>query len=189
MKLSRLYDNAADAAAAVAALKTAGFRAGDIETLTADAKGWISAETLVKHEVAKAHAETYAAALRAGKFLVVVNPLLGWAERATKALAAPRGAETAPAAVTFEGTQWDEAAPLSSALFLPVLAKNPTPFGSFWNVPTLAKNTWFFSNLFNLPLLSREAAPLSKAIGLKTLSRNPSPLSTLLRLPVLTGGK
>jgi BCD family chlorophyll transporter-like MFS transporter len=189
MKLSRLYDTAADAAATVAALKTAGFRDGDIETLTRNDAGWISAETLVSHEVAKAHAAAYAEALRAGKTLVLVNPLLGWAEPATKALAAPRGAENAPAAVTYEGTEWDEAAPLSSALFLPVLSKNPTPFGTFWNVPTLMKKYWFFSDMFGMRLLFRKAAPLSGALGLKTLSNNPAPLSSLLKLPLLTRGK
>jgi BCD family chlorophyll transporter-like MFS transporter len=189
MKLSRLYDNAADAAAAVAALKTAGFRDGDIETVTAGDKGWISADTLRKHEVAKDHAEPYAAALRTGKVLVLVNPLLGWSEPATKALAAPRGGENAPATVGFEGSEWDEAAPLSSALFLPVLSKNPTPFGSFWNVPTLAKRYWFFSNLFGFKLLTDDAAPLSKLFGLKTLSSNPAPFSTLLRWPTLTKSK
>jgi BCD family chlorophyll transporter-like MFS transporter len=186
MKLSRLYDTEADAKAATAALLEAGFREGDFEIVTADAKGWISPETLMAKEVAKRNAAAYAASLRAGKFLVLVNPLLGFAEPATAVLAAPRGAETAKAEVSFEGTGWDESTPISSALFLPVLSKDPTPFGTFWNVPTLLKKYWFFSDIFGGKLLSRKPSPLSDRLGLKVLLRDPAPLSSLLKLKTLS---
>ena len=186
MKLSRLYANAEDAAASTGALLAAGFREGDFEIVKADAKGWISKETLMAKEVTKPHAAAYAEALRAGKILLLVNPLLGYAEAAEKVLAAPRGTENATATVGFEGTTWDEATPISSALFLPVLSKDPTPFGTFWNVPTLLKNYWFFSDIFGGKLLSRKPAPFSDRLGWKTLLKDPAPLSSLLKMKVLT---
>jgi len=188
MKLSRLYATAKDAEAAAGALIEAGFRAGDFEIVTADAKGWISKETLMGKEVSKTNAAAYAEALRAGRILLLVNPLLGYAEAAEKVLAAPRGTENATATVGFEGTTWDEATPISSALFLPVLSKNPTPFGTFWNVPTLLKNYWFFSDIFGGKLLSRKPSPLSDSLGWKTLLTDPAPFSSLLKMKVLTKG-
>jgi BCD family chlorophyll transporter-like MFS transporter len=184
MKLSRLFTSVAAAEAAVNLMKEGGVRPDDLEIVTAT-NGWISADTLMRLQVSKKHAAPYAEALRAGQALVLVNPLLGTAKRATYYLMQAENAAPGQTEIGYEGTAWDEAAPLSSALMLPVLIDNPTPFATIWNIPTLIKSTWTFSGLFGLKLLSKNPAPLSSALGMKTLSNNPAPLSSLLKLPVL----
>jgi BCD family chlorophyll transporter-like MFS transporter len=185
MKLSRFYADIADAKAAEAALLEAGFGEDQVELVTKDS-GYISTETLHDRGAAKLHAEKYAAAVNAGGVLLMVNPPLGSAQLATDILEASRGAETEPAVLGYEGELWDEAAPISSALFLPVLIDNPAPFSALLNLPTGMKKYWFFSDLFGAKLLSNNPAPFSKLFGGKVLSDNPAPLSSLLKLPTLT---
>lgn len=78
--------------------------------------------------------------------------------------------------------QWDEAAPLSSALSIPALYRSAAPSTSL-GAPTLTSSHASFSRAFGLPLL------------LKSKTSRPAPelahfsLSSKLGLPLLTKSK
>jgi BCD family chlorophyll transporter-like MFS transporter len=186
MRLARLYHSTDDAAAAVNDLVAAGFDRASITVVDQDA-GYISAETISDRGIVAAHAPHYAAAVKAGGVLVTLSPALGLGARATAILEQTRPADTGPVTVQDQGAGWDPAAPLSSALFMPVKLDNPAPFSSLWNVPAVTKKGWFVSSLLGLKMLSDNPAPLSGAIGLKTLASHPAPFSALLKLPTLIG--
>jgi hypothetical protein len=79
-------------------------------------------------------------------------------------------------------TPWDEAAPCSSALGLPVLASNNSSFSQFWNLPLLSR-----SGGTTFPVgLSRSSGPYKGMLGLPLISRKAAPLSSMLGLPLLT---
>jgi MFS family permease len=184
MRLSRLYNNAEDAAGAVKELRDAGFGADSITLVTSES-GYISAETMRDRGIIRAHAENCAAAVKAGGALVIINPVLGLGQLATDLLLRPRAADTGPSSVQHEGEPWDPAAPFSSAFFMPVKLDRPAPLSHVANIPTLTKPGWHVSDLFGLKMLTHNPAPLSSAINAKTKSDNPAPLSSLLRLPLL----
>ena len=71
--------------------------------------------------------------------------------------------ESGVPAPVYPHATYDEAAPLSSALRLPVLSSQPTPFGAFSGLPSVLS-----------------------ANGDKTFTPGPAPLSRLLELPVMT---
>jgi hypothetical protein len=154
----------------------------------------------------KSHAEVYADRLTKGKSLLMVHAPFGRAHNATQVLDSYGPSEVG--VVEKDGSiefGWDEAAPLSSALLLPVLAQTRHPFETLTGIPSLSKGKAFFSGCLGFPLLkdgaakrntsmgfrmlSSSATPLSSAIGMRTLSQNPTPLSSLLGLKVLSSRK
>jgi len=177
MPISRLFKTHEDAQAAAAELAALSFPADGVTII--DNKTYVSAETLGKHGVLRARAAAYAMAVREGAVLLIASAPLGTAATATEVLEKPRAGDSGPVELGFEASVWEEAAPLSSALGIPTLLKNPAPFETVTSIPTLAKKYWFFSDLFGLPLLSRNPAPFSGLI------HSPAPLSGLLKLPVL----
>ena len=103
------------------------------------------------------HVSACARGLAEGRSLVRVRTGLGQSQKAMDILEEFGPVDTdqvMPESETGK-LEWDEAAPLSSALGIPTISRNaPAPV----------------SNFLGLPLLSRNPAPLSSMLALKTLS-------------------
>jgi hypothetical protein len=156
-----------------------------------------------------------------GGAVVSVLAEFGEGQRATRTLEAhgPVSTVPAPARHAHNGhhahhgahaaeTPSPEAAPLSTALGLPLLSHKPAPFSSWLGLPLLSASQSPSVNLssnqpaplssaLGLPLLSKapekpanlpsnKAAPLSDAVGWPTLSKKAAPFSSWLKLPLLT---
>ena len=76
---------------------------------------------------------------------------------------------------------WDETAPISSALRMPLLSKNEHPFETVTGVPSLTRCEYMFGN----PALTDDPAPFSSKVGMPLLSDNPTPLSSMLGMATL----
>lgn len=220
--ISRMYPTRDRATAAATALRRSGFSALDVHAIlapdpesdaaAADVDDLVTA--IMKCQIARSKAEIYADRVRRGSNLVTIAAPFGSALPATQILDSfdpiDSGVTDEPRA---SAPTWDEAAPLSSALQLPVLLDDPTPLSSVIGVPTLipasgpgktrlmnspaplssaaglptlARKAAPFSSLFGLPLLSNKAAPLSSALGLPLGSDKAAPLSSALGWPLLS---
>jgi hypothetical protein len=180
--ISRIYANKADADAAVEDLKEHGFAPDEIFMVSApEARESASAtgnesvveeiaDRIVLGYIHRRHAAEYAKKVAEGCVLVTVYAPFGAAFKATVILDRHHPIDSGVPLTVYPRATWDEAAPLSSGLRLPVLSSDPTPFASFWNVPSL----WSLS------------APLSDWLGYGTNLNSPAPLSTLFNLPVVT---
>jgi hypothetical protein len=205
----RIYESVAQAATAAQQLRDEGFdhvfefksASGKTAAAIAERKGLVA--SLMEAQVWKSHAESYAERLSKGGALVMVHAPFGSALHAIEILDSH-----SPVAVGFNESNvepdfvWDDAAPLSSALRLPVLTKVKLPAETLSGVASLTKGTAFLSDRLGIPLLkqgvahknssmgfsllSRSATPLSSLFGLRTLSQNPTPLSSLFGLKVLS---
>jgi hypothetical protein len=151
----------------------------------------------------KSHAETYADRLTKGKSMVLVHAPFSTGRHANHILDShePSGAGIAD---TYHGSdfEWDDAAPLSSMLRMPVLLGDKLPAETLTGIGSLTKGKAFLSNLLGipllkaglqhstsslgLPLLSRNATPLSSLFGMRSISQSATPLSSMFGLPTLT---
>lgn len=189
MPISRLFNAAEDAAAAVEDLKRAGFGGVPIHVVggTADAK---EIEGL---GIAAPVAEGYAGRIRGGATLLAVQPPFGGAERITEIMRRARpgdsgapdpieaGGSPAPAV---GGAGLTGATPLSAALQMPVLSSDPAPLSSWLGFRTLTRSQAPAAR-GGAPLLSRKAAPLSSAAHVRTLWGSAAPLSSRLGVKTL----
>lgn len=202
--LIRFYDSATQSAKAVQQLTDEGFEhVRHIKAGTGKNANHQSLMTqLMSAQIWKGHAEIYAERLKKGGALVLVYAPFGSALAAEAALDAhqpvDKGLSTSQVKPDYV---WDDAAPLSSVLHIPVLTNVKLPAETLSGVPSLTKGTAFLSDFFGfgllksgvhhnetsmgLPLLSKSATPLSTMIGMATLSNNPTPLSSLLGMKVL----
>jgi hypothetical protein len=202
----RIYKTEAQANKAAAHLIGEGysgvFQFNAPTSASAAARSNLVTEMMAAH-ILKSHAESYVDDLTKGKSLVMVRPIFGQAVNAINVLDS-----YAPVASGHPETKesvhfhWDEAAPLSSAFRLPILAKTEHPIETLTGISSLTKGKAFISHLLGMPLLkagaarretsmgfkmlSNSATPLSSAIGMRTLSQNATPLSSMFGLPVLT---
>jgi hypothetical protein len=208
-KLIRIYESAAQAAKVAQLLRDDGYEdvfqfkgvTGKGAAAAAERKALVA--DLMNAQIWKSHAEAYADRLTKGGSLVVVHAPFGSALDATNIMD-----RNAPVEVGYPEGQphvdcaWDDAAPLSSVLRLPVLSATKLPSENVSGIPSLTKGTAFLSDLlgipllkrgaaqrtssWGLPMLSRSSAAPSTSFGLSTLSQNPTPLSSLFNIPVLT---
>jgi hypothetical protein len=74
-------------------------------------------------------------------------------------------------------------------LRVPVLARDPSPFSSFWNLPVLLGNGSSPCLVFGESVLSHDAAPFSSMFGMPVLARNAATLSAKLGLPLISKGR
>ncbi len=140
----RIYGTAQQATDVITRLKSSGFADEPINLVAPPGTpGAPSSDGLVdaiaKGYVLKADAEQYAEQVRAGKWLVSVLAPLGTGPNAVKILNKfkPESFTVDHAADHVAG--WDDSAPLSSALWLPLLSKESTPFSRMWGIPLLLK--------------------------------------------------
>jgi hypothetical protein len=149
------------------------------------------------------HARSCAEALAKGRSIVGVQAKFGEGAAAIAALDQFDPVDTHRVAPEPERKRldWDDGAPLSSALGLPVLLRNsPDPASDFLGIPALSKghsfmSEWFrpltkstfsLSSLFGMRLLSKNAAPLSSLIGMKPLSPKQDVGNRSFGLPLLS---
>ncbi|WP_421694597.1 hypothetical protein [Aestuariivirga sp.] len=184
-EITRLYASAETAHAAVEELHEEGFR--EIYTVNPPAAEGVPlsaiAAQIAEGNVLLADARIYAAGVAAGKSLVTVHADFGKGKLATNILEAHGPAASGmpePEPVKL----WDEAAPLSSALMIPVLLNDPDPVSKVMGIPPLVSDDWSLSGALGLRLLNNQEMPEGRW-GFKFLSNNPTPLSSLLGLPVL----
>jgi hypothetical protein len=208
----RTYDSEAQGSKAAAQLRSEGYEHVHLFTgpagkasASAALRTALIADMLAAH-IWKSHAETYAERLTKGKSMVLVHAPFSTGRHANYVLDSyePTGSGIA---VTDHGwdMKWDDAAPLSSMLRMPVLSKNSLPAETLSGIASLTKGTAFLSNLLGipvlksglqhstssmgLPLLSGNATPLSSLFGMRTISHSATPLSSLFGLPTLTKRK
>jgi hypothetical protein len=205
----RLYENVAQGAKVAQQLREEGFdhvfefkgASGKSAAAIAERRGLVA--SLMAAQIWKSHAENYAERLGRGGSLVMVHAPFGSARLAIEIMESHGPFDVGLNERTAEPDYvWDDAAPLSSALRLPVLTKVELPAETLSGVPSLTKGSAFLSSWLGIPLLkqgaahktssmgfallSRSATPLSSLFGLRTLSHNPTPLSSLFGLKVLS---
>ncbi len=190
MPISRMFQDAQDASAAVDELARAGYTRHDIHLFT----GGTSVDVLESSGIAPKRAQELASRLEQGGALVVFAPPLGGGVVATEILERPRPSNSDAPHTDYEAPPTDhealrarEAAPLSAALGMEVLSRDPSPLSSLLKMPTLSRRQSPGSSSFGLPLLSNKAAPLSSRLGLRLLSREAAPLSARIRMKTLMG--
>jgi hypothetical protein len=203
--LIRLFDSATQSAKAAQQLADEGFEhVRHIKAGTGkNANRQMLVSELMSAQVWKSHAETYAERLAKGGAMVLVHAPFGTALKAGAIMDAHGPVDQGlPGAAAKPDFVWDDAAPLSSVLQLPVLTNVKLPAETLSGVSSLTKGTAFLSDMFGmkilsrgvhhatssmgLSLLSKSATPLSSLFGMGTLSRNPTPLSSLFGMKVLS---
>ena len=163
--VTRLYASSADAHAALAKLKEEGFT-DDLITWVApdgtsgtspsphDTTGDKLTATIMGGFHLQSDAKMYAAEVRQGRWLVSVRALFGVASTIAEILDEfhPVPSNVSVTQAPFIG--WDEAAPASSALRLPVKSDHPTPLSHLLGIKVLIK-TRQRSSMLGLPLLTQ----------------------------------
>lgn len=197
----RMFMSASQARNAAAALHAADFAPGRVHLVTApqatenQSLDDITASVMAGY-VLRSRAKVYAALIAEGRSLVVVHAPFGSAGLAIRTLEAFGPTESGWEPPAAPSRAWDEAAPLSSALAMPVRLNRPTPLSDMLYLPALRKSrpgflgdlyphTLTMSDIVGLPLLSAVAAPLSGLLGLKLLKKGAAPLSSMLGLKLL----
>lgn len=200
----RMYMSANQAQSAVAALHAAQFATGRVHLVTAPevtencSLDDITASVMAGY-VLRSRAKVYAERIAEGRSLVVVHAPFGSAGLAIRTLEAFGPTESGWEPPAASSRAWDEAAPLSSALAMPVRLNRPTPLSDMLYLPALRKSrpgflgdlyphTLSMSDVFGLPILNAAAAPLSGLLGLKLLKKGAAPLSTMLGLKLIKQG-
>jgi hypothetical protein len=189
----RIYDTEQQGNKAAAELREAGF--GDVFNFaSAGGKGAAAArarasliDDMAAAHIWRSHAEAYAAELEKGGSLVKVSAPFGFGLAAARILDShgPSGKGFYPADRDRE-VVWDEAAPLSSLLQLPVLTKTDHPMETVSGIPSLTKGAAFLSSVFGLPLLARGKHDATSSFGLPLLKRGPELATSSMGLPLLS---
>ena len=136
------------------------------------------------------HVKESAKALAEGRSLVGVRTGFGQGQAAMDILDGFDPVDTHLVMPESESAKldWDDAAPLSSALGIPTISRNaPAPLSEFLGLPPLSKGLSFLSRWF--PPLSRPTFSLSSMFGMPLLSKNPAPLSSVTGMKTLSGEK
>lgn len=187
--ITRIYDTARQAMDAVSALKQRGFAEDAINLVSATDGQASSLEEITKAIMAgwvlKDEAKVYAEGVQRGQSLVSVRAPFGSGVRAGWIMD-----RFGPAASPIKEyreplPQWDDAAPLSSALNMPVLVNSSAPLSNTFGMATLSRNAAPLSSLFCMGTKSRNPTPLSSLLGLPLLANDPAPLSSILGLRLL----
>jgi hypothetical protein len=207
----RIYESEAQAGKAATALRDKGFEnvfqftalpkpvaPAKAPAKGAAAKGAVAAKTTVAStaslvadmtaaHILQSHAQSYAAELQKGGSLVKVDAPFGLGLTANKILDSygpcGRGFDTSAPSREFI---WDDAAPLSSMLQLPVLSNIEHPFETLTGISSLSKGAAFLSSLFGIPLLSRGSAEKTSSFGMPLLSRGSAQKNSSFGLPLLS---
>ena len=175
--ISRIFANQTDADAAYQDLSDYGFQPHEIFTVDPRPAADGRDETL--HEIAdqiakcfipKHHAAAYAEHVARGGVFVSVHAPFTAGRKAAAALDRNNPVDTqTDVALRPSPSRYDEATPLSSALFLPVRLDDPAPLSTLAGLPALVSSP---------PRLLSEPAPLSSSMGWPVSSADPTPAST-----------
>jgi hypothetical protein len=196
--INRMYDNHESAARAAHELRSNRFdrftavhvvtRSGgsDAGTGSADASIDGIAASIMKGHVLKAHAMVFAERIRRGGTLVTVHAPFGTAAAAMNILDSHGPIDSGVPELKDDIVAWDEAAPCSSALHMPVLLDDSATFSKFWNVPPLLKKAATTSSALGIPETVAAKGPYAGSFGLPLISQKATILSSMLGLPVLS---
>jgi hypothetical protein len=210
-QITRVYDTHQKAVEAVSGLHEYGFTDSQIILIDGStaADPAATAAAIAAENIPPADVDIYAQAVAQGASLVTVDASFGTAAVVTEIMRKPGPMPITVTAVEIDAKvePWDDAAPLSSALHMPVLITrtsrtttepklldDPTPLSTALGIrvlsqssklPSLLPTDWSLSGLLGLPMLSQDPAPLSRMLGRRVLSDNPTPLSTATNQPVL----
>jgi hypothetical protein len=133
--------------------------------------------------VLKAHAKVYAEAIRRGQALVIVRPEFSSGARAEYLMDAAGPVETGISTDHERLPLWDDAAPFSSGLHVPVLASGAAPLSAFFVLPTITRKGGTLCSALGLGELADSDTYL---FGAPKLSSSPAPLSSALKIPLLS---
>ncbi len=190
----RMYASAPQAAAAIQELKKWGFLDDAIDLVgpsTGRPAGAAAEDPLVAAIMAayvvKSDAKIYAQGVRQGGFLVIIRAPFGTCGIARGILNGQSPIASGVVEEEDHAAEWDEAAPLSSAIRFAPLLDGASGLSSFLSMPAICRRGRTLSSLLGLPELSGPAAYLSSAIGMGLLSGKTAPLSDLLHIPLLFG--
>jgi hypothetical protein len=185
--ITRLYASHDNALAAVKDLKELGLGDDSIHVVPPMPNATIDeiAAAIAKGRVWKSYAKIYAQKVKQGATLVSAHALFGMGMPVTLALQAHSPIASGIPEPEADLITWDEAAPLSSSLRMPVLARNPAPFSNWWGLPVLTRGRASLSAALGIPEVTSGRA-FHGTFGMPLLSGNPSPLSSLFHLPTLT---
>jgi hypothetical protein len=185
-EITRMFANAATAAKAADELREEGYN--DLFVVNppaSDVPLSAIAAQIALGRVYLPEAKVYAKGVAAGHALVTVHAPFGSGKLAENILESygpvDSGLPKAPAAPT-----WDDAAPLSSAMFMPVLLDDPDPVSRAMGLPAVTSGNCSVSGMIGMPLLTDGDMGDRGRLGLPYLSSNPAPLSSLLGLPLLS---
>jgi hypothetical protein len=142
--------------------------------------------SMMKAYVLKANARVFAERVKQGRAMVTVHAPFGSAEAANRILDRYGPVDSGVPQVSDRGELWDEAAPCSSALNLPVLLADSASFSRFWNVPMLVRSGATTCSSLGIRELTDSSRPFTGTFGLPLISNKATPLSSLLGLPLLT---
>jgi hypothetical protein len=191
--INRMFATADRANEAAAALRGNRLnRFDEVFVTSAAASGSTTDEivaALMKAYVVKWEARILAAGIKNGGSLVTVHAPFGSAVAATQELERYGPIDSGLPPYVSDLVPWDEAAPLSSALSLPVLVSDNASFSSFWGLPILTRGQRTTGEALGLPEISRSSGPFTGTFGMALLSRNPAPLSSMFGLPLLTAAR
>jgi hypothetical protein len=184
----RLYDTARQATDAANALRGRGFADHLINMVSGEGNAGSQediAKAIMAGWVLKHEAFVYATAVQQGKSLVSIRAPFATGRRCARIMDGFGPAES-PVKPTREPLpQWDDAAPLSSALWWPVAVDSSAPFSATFGMATLAREAAPLSRLFCWTTKSRNPTPFSSMLGLPLLAKNPAPFSSMLGLRLL----
>ncbi|MFM8746532.1 MAG: hypothetical protein ACKOED_07695 [Aestuariivirga sp.] len=184
-EINRMYSSQDSAHKAAAELREEGFT--DVHVVSppaGDTPLSAIAAQIAQNRVLLADARIYAKGVAAGGSLVTVFAPFGTGLAAEQILDSHHPIPTGMPEPAPE-TLWDEAAPLSSALMMPLLSDDATPISKIIGFSPLTSADWSASRVIGMPLLSENAAPLSSLIGMGLLSKNAAPLSSMIGMPTL----
>lgn len=189
--IHRMYDSPERANLAADALRASRFErfdevhvvghSGDGDAASTD----VIVAALMKAYVLKAHARVLAEGIRRGGTLVTVHAHFGTADAALTILERHGPIDSGLPEAVDRPLAWDEAAPCSSLLHMPVLLADNATFSRFWNVPPLLKSGATTSSVLGLPEATASSGPFTGSFGLALISDKATILSSLLGLPVL----
>jgi hypothetical protein len=196
----RLYATLDHARAAVARLTTWGYGEDAITVVTPASRPPANApasaasddpvlSTIMARYILRAHAAVYAAKVRAGNTLVIVEPFFGSGMIAVRLL--DESGDSIDPGVRVEPKDplplWDDAAPLSSALRLPTLLRKHI---HLTGGPLLTRSYRTPTGMLGMPLLSRSGRTfMTSRLPRQAAFMTPSPTSQgpiLSRNPILS---
>lgn len=188
----RVYDSVAKAQQAVDALVLNGFGTDLINMVAprepAQSPDDIAAAIRAGY-VLKGYAKAYAACVQNGLTVLSVRAPFGTGVMVTQLLDEAGPVESGVPEPREVGPTWDEATPLSSALNLPVLAKDNVTFSGFWQMPMVLREGRRSNTSFKVTFRKgSNAAPFSSLIGMPLLSKNFT-FSSLIGMPLLVKSK
>lgn len=186
-EITRMFANAATANKAVQDLHEEGYDDVFMVAPPAAADTPLSAVAaqIAQGRVLLADARIYARGVAAGHALVTVHAPFGTGKVAEHVLDS-HGPIDSGMPKASPDRMWDEAAPLSSTLVMPVLIDDPDPASRAIGIPALTSGNCGLSEAIGMPLLIDGAMGDRGKLGIPFLSDNPTPLSSMLGLPVLS---